>query len=295
MRQETARKEREIMGYSLGLYEKALPAGMTWDEMYAAVKEGGFDRLEISIDETDARLSRLDLPWKEQEAIGSKAIDHDVLLRTMCFSGQRKYPMGSHDPAIRARSMELMNKAIHFCLASGVAIIQLAGYDVYYEEGDEDTRKWFAENLAIATEHAAEHGVILAFETMETPFMDTVEKSMKYVDAINSPYLGVYPDIGNLKNAAVLYGHDVVEDLKLGNGHTFAVHLKETQPGIYRDMDFGTGGHTEYERCIAASLAMGVRTFTAEFWHQKGADYKQVVANANKFIRAKFEAAQALL
>ena len=125
--------------------------------------------------------------------------------------------------------------------------------------------------------------------------MDTVEKSMKYVDLVGSPYLGVYPDIGNLKNAAVLYGHDVVEDMKLGAGHTFAVHLKETLPGIYRDMDFGTGGHTEYERCIAESLRMGVRTFTAEFWHQKGADYKKVVADANAFIRAKFEAAQALL
>ena len=44
----------------------------------------------------------------------------------------------------------------------------------------------------------------LGFETMETPFMDTVEKSMEYVNKINSPYLGVYPDIGNLKNASLL-------------------------------------------------------------------------------------------
>ena len=278
------------MGYSLGLYEKALPGDLTWDEKYAATKEAGFDRLEISIDETDAKLARLDLPWKEQEEIGKKAYDHGVLLRTMCFSGQRKYPMGSHDPAVREKSMELMNKAIHFSVASGVAIIQLAGYDVYYEEGDDDTKKWFAENLEKSVEHAAEHGVILAFETMETPFMDTVEKSMKYVDMINSPYLGVYPDIGNLKNAAVLYGHDVVDDMKKGRGHIFAVHLKETMPGVYRDMDFGTGGHTEYERCIEEALKTGVRTFTAEFWHQAGADYKKVTADANAFIRAKFEA-----
>ena len=47
---------------------------------------------------------------------------------------------------------------------------------------------------------AAEKGIVLGFETMETPFMDTVEKAMRYVNLVSSPYLGVYPDIGNLKN-----------------------------------------------------------------------------------------------
>ena len=119
----------------------------------------------------------------------------------------------------------------------------------------------------------------------------TVEKSMKYVSEIGSPWLGVYPDIGNLKNAAVLYGTDVVEDMMLGAGHIFAVHLKETKPGLYRDMNFGDStGHTEYERCIEASLRMGVRMFTGEFWYQKGQDYMSVIADSAKFLREKIEA-----
>ena len=40
---------------------------------------------------------------------------------------------------------------------------------------------------------------MLGFETMETPFMDTVEKAMAYVKDVDQAYLGVYPDIGNLK------------------------------------------------------------------------------------------------
>ena len=121
--------------------------------------------------------------------------------------------------------------------------------------------------------------------------MDTVGKSMKYVDLVGSPWLGVYPDIGNLKNAAVLYGTDVVEDLEGGAGHIFAVHLKETRPGVYRDMNFGCGGHTEYERCIEASLKMGVRTFTGEFWHQEGQDYTEIIPAASRFLRGKIEEA----
>ena len=49
----------------LGLYEKALPPGLRWEERLLAAKELGFDYLEISIDETDERLSRLD--WTAEQ------------------------------------------------------------------------------------------------------------------------------------------------------------------------------------------------------------------------------------
>jgi len=278
------------MKYSLGLYEKAIPSGKSFKEMLEITRETNFDRLEISIDESDERQARLDWSLDEMRNLGRLSREYNVPIRTMCLSGHRKYPLGSHDEDTRKRSMEIMEKAINFSLEAGISIIQLAGYDVYYEEGDETTRKYFLENLNKSAQYAAEKGVILAFETMETPFMDTVEKSMKYVSEINNPYLGVYPDIGNLKNAAVLYNHDVVEDLYKGKGHIFAMHLKETKPGVYRDMDFGSGGHTEYERCIRAAFDMGVHIFTGEFWHQKDVeDYMTVIKNANKFLREKLD------
>ena len=190
--------------YSLGLYEKAMPDGLSVREMLELTKRTGFDRLELSIDESDMRLARLD--WTSDQVRGLKCMmdDSSILIRTMCLSGHRKYPLGSHDPVIRERSLEIMRKAVGLAAELGIAIIQLAGYDVYYETGDEETRAWFAQNLAISTEMAAKAGVLLGFETMETPFMDTVGKAMAYVNLIGSPYLGVYPDIGNLKNAAVL-------------------------------------------------------------------------------------------
>ena len=277
------------MDYSLGLYEKAIPSGLGFNRMLQIAGECGFDRLEISIDESDERLKRLDWSYAEQRELATLSKSVGIPIRTMCLSGHRKYPFGSHDVEKRQHSMEIMKKAIHLSCNVGVSIIQLAGYDVYYEEGDSDTRKWFLENLQKATEYAARWGVILAFETMETPFMDTVEKSMEYVKAVNSPYLGVYPDIGNLKNASVLYNTNVVEDLEKGHGHIFAVHLKETKPGVYRDMNFGSGGHTEYENCIASALKMGVRIFTGEFWYQEGQDYMKTISEANRFLRDKIE------
>jgi len=62
---------------------------------------------------------------------------------------------------------------------------------------------------------AARYGIILAFETMETEFMNTIEKAMYYVNEVNSPYLQVYPDLGNITNAAVMYGKSVIDDISL--------------------------------------------------------------------------------
>ena len=106
---------------------------------------------------------------------------------------------------------------------------------------------------------------------METSFMDTVGKSMEYVAEINSPYLGVYPDIGNLKNASLLYGVSVNEDLKKGEGHIFASHLKETVPGKYREITFGTG-HTEFVSNIEVLKSLGTRKFVGEFWYVNNND-----------------------
>jgi len=280
-----------MVDYSLGLYEKAIPAGLEWPEMFEITKRGGFDRLEISIDESDWRLARLDFSNAQQREIGELSRLMGVGIRTMCLSGHRKYPLGAHREEDRQHAMEIMEKAIHFCVNADIPVIQLAGYDVYYEKGDADTRKWFEENLRKAACMAARWGIVLAFETMETQFMDTCEKAMHYVNLVSSPWLGVYPDIGNLKNAAVLYNHDVVEDMEKAVGHIFAIHLKETMPGVYRDMHFGCGGHTEYERCIEAGLRMGVRMFTGEFWYKDGDNYRKIISDSAVFLREKIEKA----
>ena len=76
----------------------------------------------------------------------------------MCLSGHRKYPLGSHDPLIREKSLEIMGKAIDLADDLGIRIIQLAGYDVYYEDGDQQTKEYFIENLQKAVDMASKKG-----------------------------------------------------------------------------------------------------------------------------------------
>lgn len=274
--------------YHLGLYEKSMPSYLSWSEKMNNAKEAGFDYIEISIDETDERLRRLDY-IKEERFVLKKAIhESDIPIYSMCLSGHRKYPFGSRDERTRNKSLEIMEKAIDFASDIGIRIIQLAGYDVYYEKGDEDTKTMFLKNLRIACNMASLKGVLLGFETMETSFMDTVEKSMYYVNKINSPYLGVYPDIGNLTNASLIYGKSVNEDLMTGKGHIVATHLKETLPGCYREIPFGMG-HTNYTTQLTLLKEMNVKLFVGEFWYVGSNNYKKDLIIANEFLRKKLD------
>ena len=204
--------------YTLGLYEKSMPNYLTWEEKLNCAKECGFDTVEISIDETEEKLSRLYMSKGDRRAIVELMFKCDVEIRTMCLSGHRKYPLGSMDEATRTKGMDIMRRAIELADDLGIKIIQLAGYDVYYEEGNEQTRKYFEENLKRATEMAASKGVILAFETMETEFMNTVEKAMEFVKLVDSPYLQVYPDCGNVTNATLEHGSSAIEDFAKRKG-----------------------------------------------------------------------------
>ena len=259
--------------------------------MLCAGREAGFDQLEISIDESEERLARLHWTSKERMQILKLEMEEGMPIRTMCLSGQRKYPLGSHDPAVREKSMEIMRNAIGLASDLGIPIIQLAGYDVYYEQGDAQTRKHFTENLKRSVDIAARYGVQLGFETMETPFMDTISKGMLYVENINSPYLGMYPDLGNLTNACELYGLDIKDEIQLGKGTLLAMHLKETVPGKYRDMDFGDG-RVDFVKGIKEAFRCGVKLFTAEFWYGGEENWQDRMKKTNLFLRVRFRQAE---
>lgn len=251
--------------FELGLYEKAMPNNLNWEEKLKFAKSVGYDFIEISIDETDEKLSRLNMSKEERKNLVNLMMDNNIYIRTMCLSGHRKYPLGSNNKETVKRSLDIMEKAIILANDLGIRIIQIAGYDVYYEDSSIETVKRFEENLKKSTEIAAKFGVILAFETMETEFMNTVEKAMDYVNKINSPYLQVYPDIGNITNASKLYNKDVLKDLETGKGHIVGMHLKETVPNKFREIPFGTG-HVDFEKAINLTFSLGVRKYVTELW-----------------------------
>lgn len=274
--------------YRLGLYEKALPPTLSFPEKLVEAGSAGFDYLELSIDESDEKLARLRWSSVERKSLRDAMADTGIPVASMCLSGHRKYPLGSMDSQTRVRGMEIMADAIDLAFDLGLRVIQLAGYDEYYNPSTEETRLFFVENLRLAVSLAARKGIMLAFETMETPFMNSVAKAMIYVHAVDSPFLQVYPDLGNITNSAFKEGRRVDDDLESGRGHLAAMHLKETAPDVFRNMDYGDG-HVDFDGGIRKALSLGVRMFVGEFWHTDIPDWRFRLGNAGVFLREKLD------
>ncbi len=275
--------------YRIGLYEKAMPSELTWEERLESAKDAGYDYIEMSVDETDMRRSRLD--WDDGQIFELLEAQKKVGLpiETICFSAQRKYPLGSKIWEEEAK--ELLRKGVIFAKKLGIRIIQTQGYDCYYEEtSDETTRERFYRNLEEGTIFAGSHGVMLAMETMENDFMNTVEKAMYSVNRVNSPYLQVYPDIGNISNAT----DDVAGDLLTGKGHIAAAHLKETVPGKFREIPYGTG-QVDFPAAIARLYELGIRRHVSECWYCGEENWKEIIKGNRRFLDEQFRKAQELL
>lgn len=78
----------------LGIYEKALPAGECWLARLRLAKELGFDFVEMSVDETDDRLSRLDWSREQRLALVGAIAETGVRVPSMCLSAHRRFPLG---------------------------------------------------------------------------------------------------------------------------------------------------------------------------------------------------------
>ena len=276
----------------IGIYEKALPNSFTWEEKFRAAKKAGFDYMELSIDESDERLARLDWTDEDIETLRSVMRFTGISFPTMCLSGHRKYPFGSKDPASRKKAMEIIEKVINLSVKLGIRCIQLATYDVYYEDSDEETKKLFLEGMKEAVAMASRAGVILATEIMDTQFVGTIVRALHYLKEIPSPYFKIYPDMGNLSN----FSNDVTGEFEIGIPETVAIHVKETKPGVFKEVPFGEGEvkFTEIFTKLKDLNYQGM--FLIEMWADNSSSQSveqatEKISDAYKFVTKKMQEA----
>ena len=275
----------------LGLYEKALDPSDSWETRLNKAKSLGFDFVEISIDESDDRLARLDWSRQQIEELRRLCYAADVPIRSMCLSAHRRFPFGSADPSIRERAYEIMEKAIDFSSALGIRVIQLAGYDVYYEESTPDSVRSFREGMAWAAERAAQKQIMLAMEIMDTPFMNSISKHMAYESMFKSPWYKVYPDLGNL---SAWPENDVDFELKHGIDSIVQIHLKDTLavtrdfPGKFKCVPFGSGC-VDFPKRFAQLEQLGYHgPYMIEMWYAEGTDDCAQAAAAKQWLTEQF-------
>ncbi|MGX7244454.1 L-ribulose-5-phosphate 3-epimerase [Enterococcus quebecensis] len=272
---------------TFGIYEKALPKNISWKERLLLAKKLNFDFVEMSIDETDERLKRLDWTDEERKEVRDAIHETKVNILSICLSGHRRFPLGSMDQEKRDTALIIMEKAIALASDLGIRTIQLAGYDVYYEEKTVTSRAYFIENLKKAVAMAAAKEVVLSIEIMDDPFINSISKFLKIKEQIPSPYLQVYPDLGNL---SAWPENDVGYELEIGIDHISAIHLKDTIavtdkfPGKFKEVPFGSGC-VDFLGCLKTLKRLEYNgPFLIEMWSENSEAPEKEIEKAKTFL-----------
>ncbi len=264
----------------LGIYEKALPYNLDWGQRLALAREAGFDFIEISVDESDERLARLDWPAKERAELRAAIAKTGVPILTMCLSATRKWALGSASTETRRRGLDILRKAVDFCADSGIRTIQLNGQYVCYEAHLPESMERYRDGLAQGLEWACQADVMLALENVEGNDVDSITQAMIFVDYFDSPWFQVYPDVGNLGE----HGLDVCAELERGRGHLVGIHVKDTRPGEPRRVPFGEG-IVPFEKAFRKLAEMRYAgPVMVEMWNDDSPDSVRIIRDARQWV-----------
>lgn len=263
-----------------GIYEKALKPGSFY-QMFSDAKKAGYESFELSIDATDERLKRLSWGRVEIERIQRDASDTGISILTMCLSAHKRFPLGSSEPKVVERGVEIMRKAITLAEKVGVRVIQISGFDVYDQEPRTlETQKRYVDNLYNATRMAERYCVTLAIEPVEGNLL-AIKDTMKVVNLIDSPFLQIYPDVANINSLGI----DPVTELPYGKGHITAIHMRDSLPKIYdATIHFGTG-YLDFDGVFRKLKELKFSgPMIVEMWNTKRPDYMEYIIQAREYM-----------
>lgn len=265
-----------------GIYEKALPP-VEWPQLLDDARKAGYDFVEMSIDESGERLARLEWGTPERRRLASSCESSGVPIYSICLSAHRRYGLGSADPAVRRRADRMLDAASGLAADLGIRLIQIAGYHAYYETFDPLARMRYVAGLRAGLTRAAQRGVMLAIENIDTVDMASAEDALSLVDEVASPWFQIYPDVGNF----AVHGLDVADNVAKVAPRAVGMHLKDARPGQPRRVAFGQGavpwGHVF--GTLGRSDYLG--PFTIEMWNDDPDTAVAQAADALAWIKTR--------
>ena len=122
---------------------------------------------------------------------------------------------------------------------------------------------------------------------MDDPFINSISKFLAIKSQIPSPYLQVYPDLGNL---SAWPENDVGHELEKGISEISQIHLKDTLAvtsdfeGKFKNVKFGEGC-VDFMGCLKTLKRLNYSgSFVMEMWSETSPSPEVEIENAKAIV-----------
>ncbi|HBT51001.1 MAG TPA: xylulose 5-phosphate 3-epimerase [Petrotoga sp.] len=215
-------------GINIWSFDFALPLS----KKINIAKETGFDGIELSLDEE----GEINLKSSEKDLLKIKQLakDYNIQIPSIASGLYWKYSLTSNDHSIRQKAKDIVKKQLEVASILGadtiLVIPGIVGADfvpnceiVEYEVTYERALEAFLE-LKVDAE---KFKVNIGLENVWNKFLLSPLEMRDFIDKVNSPYVGVYLDVGN-----VIYMGYPEHWVKILDKRIKKVHLKDFKRSI---------------------------------------------------------------
>lgn len=186
-------------GFVKSITSTIFPKGMAHADKFRAVKNAGFDGIEMRLGDEIP----MDTPEADLRRMGEQAREAGVTIASLWVSGPiSANPLNSPDPAVRAKGVETIKKAVDMAKAVGCGALLIVpgrlGTGARFEVGYEDSWKRITESLKQAIPYAARQKILLTPENVGNKFLVSPLEMRAFIDQFHSPWLQSHFDCGNV-------------------------------------------------------------------------------------------------
>jgi hexulose-6-phosphate isomerase len=246
--------------FTKGICSIIFPREMPRAECFAQAKSAGFDAIELAIG-TDVPL---DASRDDARRMADAAEKAGIRIATLWVSEPlHQDPLNAPDPAVRARGVEAVRRAISIAadLNCGALLLYAVrlGSGAKLEVGSQETWDRYTAELTKLIPDAERAKIFLNPENVWNKFLLSPLEMRSFVDQFHSPWVGTHFDVGNVMQ----YGYPEDWILTLGQ-RIKRVHFKDfklasgAQPARFADL---LEGDVNWPAVMAAFVKIGYQGF----------------------------------
>lgn len=182
----------------------SFPEG-TLQSSFRLAKDAGFDGVEVALDETAGEITMTSTE-KDLLAIKQQAKDEGIELYSVASCLLWKYWLNSTDPVEQEKAKDVVKKQLDAAAILGCESILVIPGTVNAEYEAPGRVEHYAvaydrslEAIMDLKDYAEKCKVEIALENVGNKFLLSPLEMRDFVDKFNSPYVGAYLDVGNVR------------------------------------------------------------------------------------------------